>query len=177
MCGIFGVFADQKLNKNQIKKIALHSEQRGVDSSGLCFIKDEVFKIIKADFRLKNLLNQEVITSTPLIAGHSRLVTDGMDDNQPVVTENVVVLHNGIIVNHLDLWKTINEERLLEIDTEIINALTENFLKHENDLEKLSNSLLLKCKGVLSAAIFLPKKGKLILLSNNGSLYIGKKMK
>ncbi len=175
MCGIFGVFADQKLNKNQIKKIALHSEQRGVDSSGLCFIKDEVFKIIKADFRLKNLLNQEVITSTPLIAGHSRLVTDGMDDNQPVVTENVVVLHNGIIVNHLDLWKTINEERLLEIDTEIINALTENFLKYENDLEKLSNSLLLKCKGVLSAAIFLPKKGKLILLSNNGSLYVGKK--
>ena len=175
MCGIFGVFADQKLNKNQIKKIALHSEQRGVDSSGICYIKDEVFKIIKADFRLKNLLNKEVITSTPLIAGHSRLVTDGMDDNQPVVTENVVVLHNGIIVNHLDLWKTINEERLLEIDTEIINALTENFLKYENDLDKLSNSLLLKCKGVLSAAIFLPKKGKLILLSNNGSLYIGKK--
>lgn len=173
MCGIFGVFADQKLNKNQIKKIALHSEQRGVDSSGLCFIKDEVFKIVKADFRLKNLLNQEVITSTPLIAGHSRLVTDGMEDNQPVVTENVVVLHNGIIVNHLDIWKTINEERLLEIDTEIINALTENFLKEDDDLEKLSNLLFSKFKGVVSAAIFLPKKGKLILLSNNGSLFFG----
>ena len=61
MCGIFGVFADQKLNKNQIKKIALHSEQRGVDSSGLCFIKDEVFKIIKADFGKLGTIEYEYI--------------------------------------------------------------------------------------------------------------------
>ena len=32
-----------------------------------------------------------------------------------------------------------------------------------------------KCIGIVSAAIFLPKKGNLILLSNNGSLYLSEK--
>ena len=35
----------------------------------------------------------------------------------------------------------------------------------------MSELILSTCKGVVSAAIFLPKKGKLILISNNGSLY------
>ncbi len=175
MCGIFGVFTEQRINKNKIKELAYHSEQRGIDSSGLCFIKDNFFQVVKADFRLKKLLQNQNIKSTPLIAGHSRLVTNGMEDNQPVVSENVVVLHNGIIVNHLELWKTIKREKTLEIDTEIINGLVENFIKKDYDLEKLSQLILKKCIGIVSAAIFLPKKGNLILLSNNGSLYLSEK--
>ena len=88
MCGIFGAFTIGSINKNHIKKLATQSEQRGIDSSGLCFIQKSNFKVVKADFRLKKLLKKSVINSTSLIAGHSRLVTDGMEDNQPVVTEN-----------------------------------------------------------------------------------------
>jgi len=173
MCGIFGAFTDQRISKNKIKKLAFHSEQRGVDSSGLCFIKNNTFQVIKADFRVKKLLQKQYISPTQIIAGHSRLVTDGMEDNQPVVTENVVVIHNGIIVNHLELWKTVKRKKNLQIDTEIINALVENYLKKDDDLDKLSEFLLASLKGVVSAAIFLPKKGNLILLSNNGSLFFG----
>jgi glutamine---fructose-6-phosphate transaminase (isomerizing) len=171
MCGIFGAFADQNFTKNKIEKLALHSEQRGMDSSGLCFVENTEFKVVKADFRLKKLLQKQKIKPSTLIAGHSRLVTNGMDDNQPVVTENVVVLHNGIIVNHEELWKTIKRKKSLEIDTEILNALVETFLETDNDLDKLAQLLLKKCRGVVVAAIFLPQWGKLILLSNNGSLF------
>ncbi len=172
MCGIFGAFGNHNLTKSNIKKIALHSEQRGIDSSGLCFIDKDEFKVVKADFRLKKLLKKQKIKSCHLIAGHSRLVTNGMYDNQPVVSQNVVVLHNGIIVNNESLWKTLKRNRSLEIDTEIINGLVENFIETDNNLDKLSQIIIKKCKGIVAAAIFLPKKGKLILLSNNGSLYL-----
>ncbi|MBU79193.1 MAG: glucosamine 6-phosphate synthetase [Flavobacteriales bacterium] len=171
MCGIFGAFTIRSINKNLIKKLAIHSEQRGIDSSGICFIQNSNFKVVKADFRLKKLLKKYEIKSTSLIAGHSRLVTDGMEDNQPVVSENVVVLHNGIIVNHDQIWHRINRERKLEIDTEIINALVEEYLDSNLEIENLPRLLLSRFKGVVSAAIFLPKRGKLILISNNGSLY------
>ncbi len=171
MCGIFGAFTIGSINKNHIKKLAIQSEQRGIDSSGLCFIQNSNFKVIKADFRLKKLLKKNEIKSTSLIAGHSRLVTDGMEDNQPVVTENVVVLHNGIIINHHQIWAKINRERRLEIDTEIINALVEEHIKTNLKVEDLPRQILSRCKGVVSSAIFIPKMGKLILVSNNGSLY------
>ena len=140
MCGIFGAFGNHNLTKSNIKKIALHSEQRGIDSSGLCFIDKDEFKVVKADFRLKKLLKKQKIKSCHLIAGHSRLVTNGMYDNQPVVSQNVVVLHNGIIVNNESLWKTLKRNRSLEIDTEIINGLVENFIETDNNLDKLSNN-------------------------------------
>ena len=171
MCGIFGAFTIGSINKNHIKKLAIQSEQRGIDSSGLCYIQDSNFKVVKADFRLKKLLKKHEIKSTSLIAGHSRLVTDGMEDNQPVVSENVVVLHNGIIVNHDQIWPKIDRIRKLEIDTEIINALVEEYLETNVKIESLPELILSRCKGVVAAAIFLPKKGKLILVSNNGSLY------
>ena len=58
--------------------------------------------------------------------GHSRLITDGAVDNQPVVSGGIVVFHNGIIVNADELFKSENIERYHEIDTEIIPALVRN---------------------------------------------------
>lgn len=175
MCGIFGAFSEKLIKKKHINTLALHSEQRGLDSSGLCFLNNNIFNIVKADYRLKELLKKQKIIASNLIAGHSRLVTDGMEDNQPVVSENAVVLHNGIIVNHRELWNDLARKKTLEIDSEILNGLVESYLEKSDDLEKLSKLLLSKCKGVVSAAIFLPIKGKLILISNNGSLFCGSK--
>ena len=46
MCGIFGVFGDQNLTKSNIQKLAFHSEQRGIDSSGLCFTYKNEFRVV-----------------------------------------------------------------------------------------------------------------------------------
>ena len=174
MCGIFGIISKNKINKKLLYRLGLHAEQRGVDSSGLCYYNHDEFNVLKADFRLKKLIQREKIKLSQLIAGHSRLVTNGMNDNQPVVSENIVVIHNGIIVNTKELWDKLERVRKLEIDTEVINGIFEESIKSGESLDKISKNLLKKCKGVVSAAIFIPKIGKLILISNNGSLYISK---
>ncbi len=39
-------------------------------------------------------------------------------DNQPVMREQIVVLHNGIIVNEAAVWKHLGKTQELGIDTE-----------------------------------------------------------
>jgi glucosamine 6-phosphate synthetase-like amidotransferase/phosphosugar isomerase protein len=58
---------------------------------------------------LKRLLGDQVgCGSTFTAMGHSRLVTNGSqtnaDNNQPVVKDGVIGVHNGIIVNEAELW-------------------------------------------------------------------------
>ena len=107
--------------------------------------------------------------------GHSRLITNGLSDNQPVIKNNIAVIHNGIIVNHDNLWPELDEKRAYEIDTEIINALVIDCLKKSKEIEEIPLHIFKKCKGTISAGVLLADLGKLILLSNNGSLYIGYK--
>ena len=65
-------------------------------------------------------------------------------------------------------------ERYHEIDTEIIPALVHKY-DAEKNLCRIKGVLLSRCVGIVATAIALPKFGKLVLLSNNGSLYYGVK--
>ena len=107
--------------------------------------------------------------------GHSRLITNGLDDNQPIYRDHICAIHNGIIVNHDSLWADSNKERHQTIDTEIIPALASEFLEQGGHIDDLPSHILNKCKGVVACALALPKFGKLCLFSNNGSLYSAKK--
>ena len=44
MCGIFGQIARDKINKGNFEKLVKHSEQRGIDSSGLVYLQDDRYK-------------------------------------------------------------------------------------------------------------------------------------
>ena len=61
------------------------------------------------------------------------------------------------------------------IDTEILAALTIDHINNGKSIDTLASYIKKKCKGVVSCAIALPEQGKLIVFSNNGSLYIGSK--
>jgi predicted glutamine amidotransferase len=174
MCGIFGIISQQNVNKNDLKQLANHSQQRGKDSSGLVYL-DNGIKVKKADYDIIKLLKKVQPYNCPFVFGHSRLITNGLEDNQPVVRENVIVLHNGIIVNEEEVWQQLQTERKLKIDSETIIGVTLDFLKNNSNLELLPNEIFKKCKGVISCALVLKGQGKLILMSNNGSLYLGKK--
>ena len=174
MCGIFGIVSQQKINKNDLKQLASHSQQRGKDSSGLVFLENGI-KVKKADYDIIKLLNKVQPYNSSFVFGHSRLITNGLEDNQPVVRENVIVLHNGIIVNEEEVWHNLQTKRKLKIDSETIIGVTLDFLRRNSNLELLPNEIFKQCKGVISCALVLKDQGKLILLSNNGSLYVGKK--
>lgn len=172
MCGIFGVIANKKVKKSALQVLVNQARQRGRDSSGLVFIRDGIYQVKRADYDIK-VLFQSMDYSSSIAFGHSRLITNGLGDNQPVFRNDILVIHNGIIVNDDEVWKKSGIKRYLKIDSEIIAAITEQHLKNGNNLESLATSILSQCKGTISTAIILPRLGKAVLFSNNGSLYVG----
>lgn len=173
MCGIFGQVTNSKLDKLNFRKLVMHSKQRGMDSSGLICYDNGKYKIYRADFSIDKLLKKVNPYQNKLVLGHSRLITNGLKDNQPVFRNDICVIHNGIIVNEKEVWNSIKLERKYKIDSETIVAITEDHLNKNGDISKIPSKVLSLTKGVVACAILLSKQGKLLLFSNNGSLYVG----
>lgn len=175
MCGIFGLFTSDKIDSSDLKTLSHHARQRGRDSSGLIFFDNSSYCVTRADADIKKLIRKTKFSGSNFAMGHSRLITNGLGDNQPVVRGDVIVIHNGIIVNDAELWEETGLEKCLEIDSEIIAALTELHLSEGGTIDSLPGFILGMCKGVIACAIVLPKIGKAIVFSNNGSLYVGER--
>lgn len=122
MCGIYGIVAgkdsiyNQRLLSKALKNLALLSESRGKDSSGLCFLnqKSNQFNILKGPVPINKLLKEKEVQNQISLSfaktvtskfsfGHARLVTNGTQlndyNNQPVIKGGIVGVHNGIITN------------------------------------------------------------------------------
>jgi glutamine---fructose-6-phosphate transaminase (isomerizing) len=173
MCGIFGQVSPSGVNRRHLKKLVKHSEQRGKDSSGLIYYDKFDYKVNRADYKIEKLLNKVKPYEAQVVLGHSRLITNGLGDNQPVVRGNICAIHNGIILNEEDVWKKLKVERKLEIDSEVIVAIAEEYLALGGELSELPDKILGLCKGTISCALVVPSLGKILLFSNNGSLYVG----
>lgn len=174
MCGIFGIVSSEGVKAKELASLAKHAEQRGRDSSGLYFFSEGNYHIYRASFPISKLLRKVSLRNSNFVMGHSRLITNGLSDNQPVYRDSVCVIHNGIVVNYEELWSKTNRKRKQEIDTEIIAALVAESVDSGDSVEQVAEKVLRLCKGVVAVAVGLPKLGKLCLFSNNGSLYVGK---
>lgn len=175
MCGIFGIIAQSKISNKNLHSLARHSRQRGSDSSGLMIYDHCDYSVSRADYDITTLLKKQGNIESSFVIGHSRLITNGLTDNQPVVRDGVVVIHNGIVVNEESIWESIPIERKFEIDSEVIAALAIKYIDDGIGLDDLSRRILDVCKGTISAAVALPMLGKLLLFTNNGSLYTGER--
>ena len=173
MCGIFGIISSAPVDKTELQVLVKHSQQRGMDSSGLIFMDGSDYIVKRADYAISKLLSEVKLNGADLVMGHSRLITNGLSDNQPVVRDGVAVIHNGIVVNHESIWSKINKERKLQIDTEVIAAIAAECVENGETLESIPKKILDLCEGIVACALVLPKLGKLCLFSNNGSLYLG----
>ena len=105
MCGIFGLISKNNVNLSHLHSLAGHARQRGRDSSGLMYSDGDAYQVKRADYDINQLLKKHKNLKTTVVMGHSRLITNGLADNQPVVRDGIGVLHNGIIVNEVELWK------------------------------------------------------------------------
>lgn len=175
MCGIFGIISDSKINIKDLNVLVKHSKQRGQDSSGLITFSDNQYNVYRADYNVDKLKRKVALDETNVIFGHSRLITNGQEDNQPVVKKNLMTIHNGIIVNDDSIWSELSSKRELKIDSEVILGIVEDELSNGTQVNDLSKKVLSRCQGVISCALFIPEIGKVVLFSNNGSLYIGDK--
>jgi len=174
VCGIFGFIGPDDLDSVSAKILIKHAQQRGRDSSGMVIHDDTSYHAYRADDPIDRLLKR-IPPLGNLFFGHSRLVTNGTADNQPVAREQVIVLHNGIIVNHEALWLELGKSPELEIDTEIIPAIIASHLEEGGTVETAAARVLSLAEGVVACAALIPRLGKLLLFSNNGSLYVGDK--
>ena len=175
MCGIFGIYSVNNIDLKEIKKLASLSERRGRDSSGLLFLQDEKYKVVRADFRIGRLISDLQSTQTQFMIGHSRLITNGQADNQPLVRDGIALIHNGIIVDDEKFWKTSSFKREQQVDSEVLLALALTHLEESEPLEDLYIRIQQNCTGSFSCALLIPHLGKMVLLSNTGSLYLGSK--
>ena len=127
MCGIFGIISNSNINLNDLSTLAKHARQRGKDSSGFLEYDGSKYCVSRFDSDLKESI-KSTNKESKIIIGHSRLVTNSMVDNQPLLKHNISVIHNGIIVNFENLFYKFKFKQELKIDTEIIADLFNQFL-------------------------------------------------
>ncbi|HLA00714.1 MAG TPA: glutamine--fructose-6-phosphate transaminase (isomerizing), partial [Thermodesulfovibrionales bacterium] len=136
MCGIIGY-----IGKRNAVSIVLEGlrrlEYRGYDSAGIAFFSDRGIEIRRCTGKIRELallLESEKPSSNTAI-GHTRWATHGRpsDENaHPHRSKSIVLVHNGIIENYLDLKAELIEkgyEFKSETDTEVLCHLIEEQTK------------------------------------------------
>ena len=142
MCGIIGYVGKQDIVPILIEGLK-KLEYRGYDSAGIAILNGEDVQIRRVKGKIKILedsLREEKLTGTYGI-GHTRWATHGRPSEENAhphrdCTHSIVVVHNGIIENYLEIKSTLIDEGhkfVSETDTEIIAHLIEKY--HNNSLE------------------------------------------
>jgi glucosamine--fructose-6-phosphate aminotransferase (isomerizing) len=197
MCGIFGLilkpgstYPEKSISKS-LKNLALYSESRGKDSSGVAFrfADKNNINIIKGDIpvsellessmyekNIQNLVDEYKNGNSLQCFGHARLVTNGSqlheENNQPVIKDNIVIIHNGIITNVDHLWNQNQSlQRKFSIDTEIIPGLIRAGLNSGLNTLQASVQTFQQLEGTFSVAAMFADHNEFLLATNNGSLY------
>jgi glutamine---fructose-6-phosphate transaminase (isomerizing) len=198
MCGIFGVMVGEgaasfrtKTLPDLLKDLFLFSESRGKEASGIAVCTDEKITVLKSAVAASSMIRTsqyrrliaEIIDGAEAearepvtIIGHSRLVTDGSrydsGNNQPVLAADCVGIHNGIIVNSEEIWQEQSDlQRHYQVDSEVILALLRKSLEKEGSVVKAAQALFATIEGSASVAVLFADYDRLLLATNNGSLY------
>ena len=109
MCGIIGIASNKSVTPNIIQSLK-KLEYRGYDSAGIATITNNFIDEKKCTGRVDNL--EKILFKNPskgtLGIGHVRWATHGTPSQvnaHPHSSEDVSVVHNGIIENSNDLKK------------------------------------------------------------------------
>ena len=163
MCGIVGYVGNKQvvpLIIDGLRKL----EYRGYDSAGIAVVNESHdLEIRRAEGKLRNL--EEAIRLSPLDGtygiGHTRWATHGRPTEENAhphrdCTGRVVVVHNGIIENYLQLKERLRKSDhrfVTETDTEIIAHLIEEYLKEDLNFETAVRRTVSELRGIFALSI------------------------
>lgn len=177
MCGIFGVIG-QKNNAPQIVfKGLLDIEYRGYDSWGIASWKmdDRRWKVEKKVGFLPKTLS---LPSSKLALGHTRWATHGgvTDVNahpHADCNKKLVLVHNGIVENYLELKKSLGKHKFnSETDTEVVVHAIEEKYEEKSNLKDAVSYVFNKLEGLNALVV---SDGLEIVVCKTGSpLVVGK---
>ncbi|MEC7831014.1 MAG: glutamine--fructose-6-phosphate aminotransferase, partial [Pseudomonadota bacterium] len=182
MCGIFGVVSSNGDVQDRIFEGLRRLEYRGYDSSGIATINDNTIHCVKSQGNLdqlqKKLSNESLIGGVGI--GHTRWATHGVPNEvnaHPHVTDEVAVVHNGIIENYLSLKNQILETGITfksETDTEAISHLISLYLKSGMSSYDAIRSTTEDIQGSFALAIIIRSEpNKLFAVRKGSPLAIG----
>ena len=175
MCGIVGITSTKSVTSmivNSLRKL----EYRGYDSSGIATLHNGNINEVKCEGRVdtleKNLNKSNLLGNVGI--GHVRWATHGIPSTLNAHThssENVSVVHNGIIENSTLLKKVLIKKGHIfksQTDTEVITHLITEYLK-KNDLKSTIIKMLKRLHGSFALGIIFKDKPDLIVGARRGS--------
>ncbi len=188
MCGIFGfsgILNNNSAEMEILRKLFLLSETRGKEACGMAIdnTKEMIYvklPITASEFikkkQFKEILQSQLQKGFNTVIGHSRLVTNGYEhdnnNNQPIVKNGIVAIHNGIIANQNEIWNSLgNTSKISQLDTELIPTLIGNDLKKSLGLTESVKNFYKKIEGIANIALLFSDRKGLVLATNNGSLF------
>jgi glucosamine--fructose-6-phosphate aminotransferase (isomerizing) len=142
MCGIIGYIGSKPVLPILIDGLR-RLEYRGYDSAGVAVVQNGSIELRRSAGKLSRL--EEALKVNPLVLlggeygiGHTRWATHGRPTEENAhphrdCTGQIVVVHNGIIENYLDLKRQLQQEGhrfVTETDTEIVAHLVEREMKN-----------------------------------------------
>ncbi|KPL81102.1 glutamine amidotransferase [Ornatilinea apprima] len=186
MCGIVGYIGDKDATPiiiNGLKRL----EYRGYDSAGLAVIENSHIEVRRDAGKLANLVNR--VAERPLKGkigiGHTRWATHGEPSERNAhphlgQTGKVVVVHNGIVENFMELREELAAEGVLfnsDTDTETIVHLIERYMGAGSSLEQAARKALVHLQGAHGIVVMSthePDKIVCARIGNAGGVVIGK---
>jgi glutamine---fructose-6-phosphate transaminase (isomerizing) len=176
MCGIIGYIGSKRVVPILIDGLR-RLEYRGYDSAGVAVVRDGAIDLRRSAGKLARL--EEVIATTPIDGeygiGHTRWATHGRPTEENAhphrdCTGRIVVVHNGIIENYLDLKHQLQKEGhkfVTETDTEIVAHLVEREMK-DDGLENAVRRALLYMRGLFALVLIAADDPNKIVTVRNG---------
>ncbi len=185
MCGIVGYIGPQDATPiilNGLKRL----EYRGYDSAGIAVLENghiEVRRHAGKLDRLFSIVYKEPLHG-PLGIGHTRWATHGEPNARnahPHIgsTGDVVLVHNGIVENFLELREELQAEGVefkSDTDTEVIVQLVERYLSVDGSLEEAARHALNHLEGHHAVVLFSSKQPDRIVaarIGNAGGVVVG----
>ena len=175
MCGIIGINSNKPVSAtiiNSLKKL----EYRGYDSAGMATLYNGLINEVKSEGRVENLEKNSLVQNMEgtIGIGHVRWATHGLPNSinaHPHSSQNVSVVHNGIIENSTILKKFLigkGHKFKSQTDTEVIvHLITEN-LKTENIINSIQKTLK-SLHGSFALGIIFKDQPDLIVGARRGS--------
>jgi glucosamine--fructose-6-phosphate aminotransferase (isomerizing) len=178
MCGIVGYIGSKKVVPVIIEGLR-KLEYRGYDSAGIAVVtKEGKLEVRRAPGKLRNL--EKVLQESPIEGtygiGHTRWATHGRPTEENAhphrdCTGQIVVVHNGIIENYLELKEQLQSEGhkfVTETDTEIVAHLVEKNSQGGVCLEEAVRQSLKQLRGIYSLVFLSAKEPQKIVAARFG---------
>ena len=182
MCGIIGYIGGKKVLPILIDGLR-RLEYRGYDSAGVAVVKDGSIELRRSAGKLSRL--EDVLAVHPLDGeygiGHTRWATHGRPTEENAhphrdCTGRIVVVHNGIIENYLDLKRQLLKEGhtfVTETDTEIVAHLVEREMQ-DDGLENAVRRALLYMRGLFALVLIsADDPNKIVTVRNGPPIVVG----